>query len=399
MDELGIGFLSPDDIEEIVEVVEVEEQVKKEELPQFFYSTREFSILPQNERTRNQKLSKEKMEEQRRILEENERKLLQEKNKKLFEDKEKRRRELEEEDARRKKLEQEEAEEKEELANIIGEFGNLLTTLTENTTKFVLSLTEYKLSKIQIRIFFKAIAQNSSLKTLSLHRKKLKAEDIYPLLNSLMNNRTLEKLELDENHIVGEILYKFGEVLAKNETLRCLSLNDNNIFSTADSEAVTAFCKALENNDSLNYLSLSSTSMTQFALDSLINMLETNRTIINIDIGFNNGLSNPSIIKLQEALARNKALYEEERLSEFIERRVLKESEKQMIENNLKKKNRVEEIKNIETECTDNYVSKMKIFKDEMEKLNERDRRLERELEKEALARASKKKRVVAKEN
>ena len=393
MEEIALGFITGDAEEEVVESVVAEEEEKEEDIPQFSYLTRELCIQPTNERTRTQKLSKERQEELRRIQEENERRLLEARNQKLFEEKERLRKQLEDEEALRRRLEREDAEEREELAGISGQFGTLLSSLISDSSKFCLALTEENLTPVQMRIFFKAFARNTSVKTLSLHRKRLEAGDIEPLLESLKVNASLEKLELDENQISGSALVTLAACLRVNDSLRSLSLNDNPVFASADSAGLAAFCDALRQNSCLNYLSLARTGLTQRALDSLAQVVEENPSLIHIDVEFNSGLSPESLVRLQASLASNLAAYQADRQSEFLQRRVLKLAEADRLDHTLRYAASTQLVKDIERLCAENYLSRMRLYQDEIQKIEELDRRKARALEKEALARASKKKR------
>lgn len=143
---------------------EVEQEEVVQEVEKYLYFTREAVILPNNERT--QELA------QRRAKENRLKKMQEEEDERAHLESLKKRRD-EEETNKKLKLAAEEKkrldeikqqEEFEQLSELKGVFGLIVSELKKDKTRLELTLTGINLGNVQYRIIFKAIEANQSVK-------------------------------------------------------------------------------------------------------------------------------------------------------------------------------------------------------------------------------------------
>jgi hypothetical protein len=212
------------------------------------------------------------------------------------------------------------------------------------------------------------LAKNQSLHSLNLSRKNLTDEHAKEIAEMLKKNKKLRRLELEGNLLGPEAAKYLADALKVNKTLRYLDLENNNLTKSGqDDSGVKALFNALEDNTMLVSLNLSNNFLTNDCGNYINSALRKNKNIIHLEIFDNQryeewdkdnykhpsrgendskfvrqGLLINQINELNEAIVRNKKLYDEMRLSEWKERKQLK--------------NEMDEIKDY-----DNIVSAKKI--------------------------------------
>lgn len=374
------------------------------------YFTRENFILPVNERTIMMKKEKEKQaaEYKREIERLEEKKQMEEKkNQELREKEALEKFRLEE---RRKLKERRRAEEQEELKQMNGEFGLLYQNFLSDEGLKEVFLSCMNLRPAQFRLLFKALEFNQGIKTLSINRKEMDDDEMDCLAEALLNNASLEVLQVEDNNLGPPSLGFLASVLGRNTSLSSLSLEGNNLtnFSSLpaqDNERIKSsnldralsefgmFAKSLHGNTNLAYLNLSNCNLGRECGAMLCEMLESNQSLIMIDLTRNAELDSRDIIKIQSKLKKNFMRYKAERLTEYQERKYMRENyeHKRQKERVLMDNQNVAE--KIRAKVHKEQEKKELMFMQEREKL-ERDRQMRiKKLDKEARIRGMKKKR------
>jgi hypothetical protein len=265
-------------------------------------------------------------------------------------------------------------------------------------TNLCFCLGSSNLSKVQIRLLFKTLFKNHSLHTMSAGRKDLDDEDIEELMTALATNDFLEKLEIDNNALTANGLIKIAETLRVNRHLKFLSLEGNDLSKEGEEVGMSEMCNALKENDSLIYLSLAHTKLTAKSAPFLLNLMQTNKSLIMLDLN-GNKIPFEAIRFIQERLVANRKEYEKERIFEYQERQNIKNQDIDLREINQEQINRGLEIADIKAKVDEHQLWRERLYAEEVEKQEEFDRRLERRLEKEANVRATRKKKRVPKPN
>jgi hypothetical protein len=255
---------------------------------------------------------------------------------------------------------------------------------------FCLGSTNF--TRVQIRLLFKTLNKNKSLNTLSAARKELDDEDIEELMNSLIVNEYLEKLEIDYNNISFAGLIHVADALKLNKSLKFISLEGNDLAKGDEEAGISELCNALKVNNSVMYVSLAHTKLTAKSAPYIMSMIKENKSLIMLDLN-GNKLPLDCLRKVQEVLTANRKEYEKERMFEFEERRNIKDQDLKLREINQSVLNRDTEIDHIKKGISEKQIWREKLYDEELEKAEENERRLEKRIEKDANARATKRKK------
>lgn len=105
---------------------------------------------------------------------------------------------------------------------------------------------------------------------------------------------------------------------------------------------------ALQDNKSLLSLNLANNKLEQPIGYAIRKLLETNFTLIDLEIGFNN-FALGDVREIQKALRRNKEMYDAERLKEWKERKLMRDEDERLHALYLKEQSKKEEVR-METE-------------------------------------------------
>jgi len=290
-----------------------------------------------------------------------------------------------EKDAQKKKLEEKKRqdelrkqEENAQVSKLEGKFGVMITTLKNNTTVLDFSVSGVNLNPAQIRALAKNVGENASLKTLSLSRKQITDDDGADIASSLMNNKVLLKLELDDNNLGTKAAIKLGELITNNRFVRVISLESNNLGPSSSLpsstgkviDGVVQMAEALAKNQDLLCLNLNNTNLSEEAGAALAKAMRTNYTLIQLDVESNKKMNYKDVLEIQEALIRNKMIYDEERLQEWRERKVMHKEEEDMD---------VRVIKEEENKEIEKFEARFQV------KLEKEEEELDNEMEKEEI--------------
>lgn len=205
----------------------------------------------------------------------------------------------------------------------------MLDRLKENNTPQDYTLSGLNLGSARLRMLVGAVTDNNSLLGLNLSRKELVQVDAIEIANMLSKNKKLQKLELE-----GNMLNSIGvktiarELIKNNTTLRYLDLEGNKITGPTkqDYVAVEEIAEMLKENKKLLILNLASTGLNENSGRLLVDAMRQNTTLISLEI-MGNELPVEQIRDLQDCLNRNKKAYDEERLREFKERKLMNEED------------------------------------------------------------------------
>ena len=83
-------------------------------------------------------------------------------------------------------------------------------------------------------------------------------------------------------------------------------------------------------NKDLLCLNLNNTNLDESAGEELAKAMKSNFTLIQLDVEGNKHMNYKHVLEIQEALLRNKMIYDEERLQEWRERNVMHKEEEDM---------------------------------------------------------------------
>ena len=258
-----------------------------------------------------------------------------------------------------RKLEEEKRrkEEEEQRNKLEGRFELMIDNLKKNNTPQEYTLAGLPLNNIKLRMLINNARENTTLLGLDLARMKIAGGDLNELHDLLVNNKTLQKLELEGNEIEPNDAITLAKALEVNTTLRSLNLGFNPLTRSNKSQVmkeskkydysgISRLSNMLKTNRTLLILNLARTGIDRDGAIDLLEAMEINTTLISMDLS-ENDLSVRDIRQINDYLKRNKKMYDEERLREFRERKMMNEEDtknKDLIDIEEKKKEQ-EEIK------------------------------------------------------
>lgn len=202
-----------------------------------------------------------------------------------------------------------------------------LQKASENNTSIDYAISGMELGAARCLILAKIIAYNESLKTLHLSRKQIGDKEGQDIARMLLTNKTLRKLELEGNCLGLQTARVFALALRKNKTLRYLDLESNNL--THDSEennGMEEMIMALTTNTTLLSLNIGNNKLDDGIGRMFVDCLHQNHTLIDFEFERNN-FRLEDIRRLQDLLRRNKAEYDEARLREWRERKMMRDED------------------------------------------------------------------------
>lgn len=155
--------------------------------------------------------------------------------------------------------------------------------------------------------------------------RKLIEDDIgVDLARMLMLNKTIRKLELEGNKLGPKSAREMGNVLRLSKTLKFLDLEGNVLTSDGDdASGLMVFIEALKVNQSLLSLNMANNRLDEAIGKAFEEALNVNYTLIDFEFGFNS-FTVDTTRNIQASLRRNKAIYDENQLREWNERRLMR---------------------------------------------------------------------------
>ncbi|CAF2751545.1 unnamed protein product [Rotaria sp. Silwood2] len=149
----------------------------------------------------------------------------------------------------------------------------------------ILDLMSTKITQRGVSILANALRDNKCLEELNISHNNISDSGIR-YLSSTINSSVLKQLDLAENDISDEGAKYLAEMLETNTHLLGLLLSENQI----GDDGVNMFANSLTHgNTSLEFLNLSAnTDISDESIDSLVNMMEHNRSLKKIDLRHNN---------------------------------------------------------------------------------------------------------------
>jgi hypothetical protein len=218
--------------------------------------------------------------------------------------------------------------------------------IKENDSPYEYSFTDISLDPASLKLICDCLKLNSSLMILHISRKNLSDEDGEEIGKMLVTNKRLEKVDLEGNQLGLKTAKQFAIVLRENKTLRYLDLENNQLCYNTDNKGVIEMAEALTYNIKLLGLNIANNNIDQACIKAFIKMLQINLYLIELDITFNYTTiatstntykdsnsaerSQPSfntelVLEIMNSINRNRKKYEYDRLSEWRERKQLKE--------------------------------------------------------------------------
>lgn len=145
------------------------------------------------------------------------------------------------------------------------------------------------------------IRNSSRHSRLDLQRDKLIDADIEYLIQEAIINKQCSMLWLRENQISSHGISMLISALNENTTLEGLSLCNNNI---TDDNVISLSRQLATNKCQLNRLALTSNEITDQGAEYLSQMLKTNQTLTQLWLGFNK-ITNDGLKLLMDCLAHH----------------------------------------------------------------------------------------------
>ncbi len=234
----------------------------------------------------------------------------------------------------------------------------ILSRLQDNRTAQEYTLSGLNLGTVRLRLLAQAVEKNSTLLGLHLCRKQITDTDMEIIVNMLAANTKLQKLELEGNSLGPAGARTLAKALENNSVLRYLDLESNPLtgmtrldllspnpeYSRQDRTGIEAIAEMLRKNRKLLVLNLGNTGISDNVADVLVSTMKVNTTLISLEMQ-DNGLSVKQTREIEKYLMRNKKAYDEERLREFKERKLMHEEDtgtKNLVDIEEKKKEELE---------------------------------------------------------
>ena len=146
-------------------------------------------------------------------------------------------------------------------------------------------------------------------------------------------------------------------------------------------------------NDTLTYLNLNNTELTDNCGKMLLDMLWTNKKIILIDFEKNPNIDYDTAREIQDRLIANKKIYDYGRRREWAERKDMTFEETNLNLINRAREEEIVTVKDIQKKAQELQLVREQIYVESIKRQEEERKKLEKKIEKEALQRAKKPKR------
>ncbi len=224
-------------------------------------------------------------------------------------------------------------EEEEQMNRLEGRMLIMLKNLQAGTSPSEYTMSGLNLGAARCRIMAANVAFNNTLTSLHLARKEIDDAEGVELARILISNKSIRKLELEGNRLGPKTIYAFGKALEVNKTLRVLDLESNDIYKDKDApfdpETKRAiipklffFIESLQHNKTLLSLNLANCQMDDKCGAKWVQTTHVNQDLIDFEFGFNQ-FTLEQKRQIQDNLRRNKAKYDEDRLREWRERKLM----------------------------------------------------------------------------
>ena len=231
----------------------------------------------------------------------------------------------------------------------------------DNTSPYELNFAGLELDRWYFTSLMLFLPNNMSLITLNLSRKKILDDQAKEIAEMLKKNKKLRRLELEGNNLGPEAAKYFAEAFKVNRTLRYLDLENNNLTNKGeDPEGIIALFEALRDNTILISLNLNNNYLTASCGQAIVSCLRKNKILVHLEV-FNNqrfeewnkenpkhlkredkakdilskyvteGLSIQHIKEIKERVTENRALYDNMRKEEWIERKKMEADQNEII--------------------------------------------------------------------
>ena len=207
----------------------------------------------------------------------------------------------------------------------------ILKKCKDDATPRDYTLAGCDLGAARTRILASLVAYNNSLSCLHLVRKNIQDIDGIEIARVLFSNKTLRKLELEGNCLGPKTAKELGIALKVNTTLRYLDLESNQLtMGNEDTSGVQHYLiDGLRSNTTLLSLNVANNQLDDTLGRDFKDALEVNETLIDLEIGFNN-FQLTEIREIQRLLLRNNKAYDENRLREWKERKLMLEEDEKL---------------------------------------------------------------------
>lgn len=145
------------------------------------------------------------------------------------------------------------------------------------------------------------LIQQSQSHSILLRDKNLTDDDIVMIITEAMLNKQCKELFLGVNQLTAISMALIAQTLKGNTTLKLLEISENPI-GDMGIHSLTEILKL--NHSHLQYLYVYSTGITDDGAQDLANMLKTNTTLFDLDLGAND-ISDQAVRLLANALSRD----------------------------------------------------------------------------------------------
>ncbi|OQR89362.1 hypothetical protein THRCLA_09775 [Thraustotheca clavata] len=137
-----------------------------------------------------------------------------------------------------------------------------------------------------VSILCSALINNKTIKVLNLRRNPLEDDGAMYVAEMLESNTCLEQVDIGDTEFGHGSLIAMATALTKNRTLKSINL-DNPVVKTLEEEALQHIAKMLQNNKSLQHISLCKHNMTDVGAQVLAERLLENRTLTSLHLRAN----------------------------------------------------------------------------------------------------------------
>lgn len=211
----------------------------------------------------------------------------------------------------------------------------MLGKLQHNETASNVTVSGLELGPVRAKILSENIAKNKSLRSLSLTHKQIEDEEGLNFAKMLLVNSYVRKVEFEGNKLGPKTALALAHVLEVSDSLQFLDLSRNCLTSQGDDpDGVFALAEALKTNTSLLSLGVAGNMLDESVGQVFEEAIKENYSLIDFDYQ-DNHFSVNCIRNIQTYLRRNKQASDAAKMTEFTERKYMREEEAQTKQMNL----------------------------------------------------------------
>ena len=183
-----------------------------------------------------------------------------------------------------------------------------LINVLNNSNLIALDLSSNSIDDTAGIVLAQTLVHNKTLAHLDLRSNQIDIGTARAFGETLKINNTLTLLDLSSSNFGIEGVGAIANALKVNNTLTCLYLSDDDSYMNITDEGVLSLVHSLKENHSISILGLGGSEMSNVGAGHLVALLETNKTLLEVDLRYSENISGQMIKAVKDKSFLNNSL-------------------------------------------------------------------------------------------